>query len=93
MLVAIDSQKAFDSINHDFTFKALAVFNFGPSSTRWIQIYYRNISSTVMNNGYTTAPFKIFRGVGQGDQYPLIYLEFLWKSSLSIFVLIKIFRE
>ena len=30
LLVAIDFQKAFDSINHDFMFKALSVFNFGP---------------------------------------------------------------
>ena len=67
LLVAIDFQKAFDSINHDFMFKALSVFNFGPSLIRWIQILYKNISSTVMNNGYTTAPFKIFRGVRQGD--------------------------
>ena len=67
LLVAIDFQKAFDSINHDFMFKALSVFNFGPSLIRWIQIFYKTISSTVMNNGYTTAPFKIFRGVTQGD--------------------------
>ena len=67
LLVAIDFQKAFDSINHDFMFKALSVFNFGPSLIRWIQIFYKNISSTVMNNGYTTPPFKIFRGVRQGD--------------------------
>ena len=58
LLVAIDFQKAFDSINHDFMFKALSVFNFGPSLIRWIQIFYKNISSTVMNNGYTTSPFK-----------------------------------
>ena len=63
LLVAIDFQKAFDSINHDFMFKALSVFNFGPSLIRWIQIFYKNISSTVMNNGYTTPPFKISRGV------------------------------
>ena len=67
LLVAIDFQKAFDSINHDFMFKALSVFNFGPSLIRWIQIFYKNISSTVMNNGYTTPPFKISRGVRQGD--------------------------
>ena len=70
LLVAIDFQKAFDSINHDFMFKVLSVFKFGPSLITWIQIFYKNVSSTVMNNGYTTAPFKIFRGVGQGDPLP-----------------------
>ena len=67
LLAAIDFQKAFDSINHDFMFKALSILNFGPSLTRWIQTFYKNISSTVMNNGYTTAPFKVLRGVRQSD--------------------------
>ena len=68
LLVAIDFKKASDSINHDFMFKALSVFNFGPSLIRWIQIFYKNISSTVMNNRVTRQPlFKIFRGVRQGD--------------------------
>ena len=93
LLVATDFQKAFDSINHDLMFKALSVFNFGPSLIRWIQIFYKNISSTVMNNDYTTAPFKILRGVRQGDHYPLIHIYFVWKSSLSIDVLIKIFMD
>jgi len=34
LLVAIDVQKAFDSINHGFMFKALSIFNFGQSLTR-----------------------------------------------------------
>ena len=29
--------------------------------------FLQKFSSTVMNNGYTTAPFKIFRGVRQGE--------------------------
>ena len=39
LLVARDFQKAFDSINHDFMFKVLSVFKFGPSLIRWIQIF------------------------------------------------------
>ena len=48
-------------------FKALSAFNFGPSLIHWIQTFYRNITSTVMNDGYTTTPFQILRGVRQGD--------------------------
>ena len=50
VIVPTDFQKAFDSINHDFMFKALSVFNFGPSLIRWRQIFYKNISRTFMNN-------------------------------------------
>ena len=47
LLVAIDFQKAFDSINHDFMFKALSVFNFGPSfitemDTNFLQKYFQH---------------------------------------------------
>ena len=48
-------------------FKVLSIFNFGPSLIRWIQTFYKNISSTVMNNGFTTAPFEVGKGVRQGD--------------------------
>ena len=67
MLVAIDFQKAFDSVNRGFMFKVLSIFNFGPSLIRCIQTFYKNISSTVMNKCFTTAPFEVGKGVRQGD--------------------------
>ena len=67
LLVAIDFQKAFDSVNRIFMIKALSIFNFGPSLIRRVQTFYKNILSTVMNNGFTTAPFKVLKGVRQGD--------------------------
>ena len=62
LLVAIDFQKAFDSIKRNFM-----VQHFGPSLIHWIQTFYKNITSTVVNNGYTTTPFQVLRGVRQGD--------------------------
>ena len=58
LLVAIDFQKALDSIKRSFMVEALSAFNFGPSLIHWIQTFYKNITSTVMNNGYTTTPFQ-----------------------------------
>ena len=66
-LVSIDFKKAFDSVSRDFLFRTLAAFQFGPSFTRWIHTFYNNISSCVLNNGFSTAPFEIQRGVRQGD--------------------------
>ena len=67
MLVAIDFQKAFDPANRGCMFKALSIFNFGLSLIRWIQTFYKNISSMMMNNGFSTAPFEVGKGVRQGD--------------------------
>ena len=67
MLVAIDFQKAFDSVTRGFMFKVLSIFNFGPPLIRWIQTFYKNVSSTVMSDGFTTAPFEVGKCVRQGD--------------------------
>ena len=66
-LIAIDFQRAFDSVSREFLFKMLSVFSVGPSFTQWVQIFYKNISSCVINNGYSTGFFDIQRGVRQGD--------------------------
>ena len=47
--------------------KCLDVFGFGPSLKGWIETFYKNISSCVINNGMCTSQFEIQRGVRQGD--------------------------
>ena len=66
-LVAIDFEKAFDTLNFNFLIRTLHKFNFGPSFIQWIRTLYKNASSCVMNNGFTTGPFTLSRGVRQGD--------------------------
>ena len=39
ILVAIDFEKAFDSMDHTYLFKVLNAFNFGPSFIRWIRVF------------------------------------------------------
>ena len=34
---------------------------------QWIHTFYNNISSCVINNGFSTQPFAVERGVRQGD--------------------------
>ena len=63
----IDFEKAFDTLDFNFLIRALHKFNFSPSFIQWIRTLYKNISSCVMNNGFTTGPFTLSRGVRQGD--------------------------
>ena len=67
VLLFIDFEKAFDSIEWDFLYKSLAAFNFGPTLIGWIKTFYNNVSSCVLNNGLFSAPFQLERGVRQGD--------------------------
>ena len=49
--VFLDFEKAFDSIEWDFIQKCLESFNFGPNLRQWISVFYKDISSCVINNG------------------------------------------
>ena len=63
ILLMIDFQKAFDSIEWSFIIKAMKQFNFGPNIIKWVQIIYTDTSSCIINNKY----FKLNREVRQGD--------------------------
>ena len=66
-MLAIDFKKAFESVNRRFVLETLSAFDFGPSFIRWIRTFYQNMTNSVMNNGFSTGPFNILRGVRQGD--------------------------
>lgn len=67
MLLIIDFEKAFDSVEFDFIINALQSFNFGPSICQWFQTFYKNAKSCVINNGYLSSFFNLQRGCRQGD--------------------------
>jgi len=67
ILLFIDFEKAFDSIDWNFMLKCLDAFGFGPTLIRWVETFYRDITSCVLNNGICTPYFELQRGVRQGD--------------------------
>ena len=67
ILLFIDFEKAFDSLEWNFMIKSLQHFNFGNQFINWVKTIYKNISSCIINHGTTTPYFNISRGVCQGD--------------------------
>ena len=52
-LVAMDIEKAFDSLNHDFLILTLEKYDFGKNFTLWAKILLRDQESCVINRGTT----------------------------------------
>ncbi len=67
ILVLLDYEKAFDSVDRRFINKTLNFFGFGESIVRWVEIFYKNSVSCIINNGHCSEFFSINRGVRQGD--------------------------
>ena len=84
ILLFIDFEKAFDSIEWDFLYQSLEAFGFGPTLIGWIKTFYNNLSSCVINNGLFSKPFKLERGVRQGDLCHPIYL--LWQLKFWLYL-------
>ncbi len=67
MLVLIDFEKAFDSVSWKFIQETLSFFNFGESVLKWINIFYNESESCVIQNGHMSEFFSLKRGCRQGD--------------------------
>ena len=66
VVIGVDYEKAFDSLDWGFIDQAMRFFNFGDDLCKWVKMFYSNISSCVINNGWASQFFSIERGVRQG---------------------------
>jgi hypothetical protein len=66
LLVMLDFEKAFDSLNWEFIMYVLKQYKFGDNFIRWVKILYTDISSSVANNGHISENFLLKRGIRQG---------------------------
>jgi hypothetical protein len=74
-LLSLDQQKAFDRVDWGFLLRILERFNFGPSFCSWIKLFYTDVESAVVINGWTSTFFKPSRAVRQGCPLsPLVYV-------------------
>ncbi len=75
LLLLIDFQKAFDTVEWNYIKMVLESYNFGPSFIKWFFILYTGAGSCVINNGVYSSFFDIKRGCRQGDPLsPYIFI-------------------
>ena len=75
LLLLIDFEQAFDTVEWQFISKTLEYFNFGPSNKKWINLFYTEPQSCVIQNGHISEFFVLERGCRQGDPIsPYIFI-------------------
>ena len=52
LLLFLEFEKAFDTLEWSFMRKVLMRYGFGKSLINWVNIFYNNIESCILNNGW-----------------------------------------
>ena len=66
-IIFLDQEKAYDKILHPFLWASLETFGFPKRFTDTVKTLYSNAYTTIIMNGEKAEPFKVTRGVRQGD--------------------------
>jgi hypothetical protein len=67
IIVALDQEKAYDKIAHDYLWKTLEKFALPQPFIKTIQHLYEKAETVVIINGVISTPFRVTQGVHQGD--------------------------
>ncbi len=66
-IVALDQEKAYDMISHEYLWAVLRKLNFPENFIKTVRNLYEKAESCVMVNGSESTFYRIVRGVRQGD--------------------------
>jgi hypothetical protein len=75
-IVALDQEKAYDKIDHDYLWRVLRKFDFPEPFIKRIQELYKNMEKRIKINETLSEWFEIKRGVHQGDPMSCILYNF-----------------
>ena len=59
LLLIVDLERAFDTIEWAFVDKTFHLLGFGSSFIKWINLFYCDIQSCVINNSWSTGFFEL----------------------------------
>ena len=75
LLIQVDFEKAFDSVEHNFLYNTMEKLGFGPYLIHLVKVAFFGCLSYVNVNGYLSSPVYLFRGLHQGSPLsPILFL-------------------
>ena len=78
LLLLLDFEKAFDTLEWSFIDATLKFFGFGPTFCKWVSTLYLRAAYRTM--GIALNFSILIEGLGKGIRYPLTSLYYLWNS-------------
>ena len=84
-IVAMDIEKAFDSLDHTFLIQVLKKYGFGKTFITWVETIISNQESYVINRGNTTQYFILGKCAHQGD--PILAYLFIMVLEVLFFLI------
>jgi exonuclease III len=75
LIIALDQEKAYDKISHDYLWRVLKAFNIPPEYIQATRELYEHAETRVCVNGFMSAPYTVNRGVRQGDPLSCILFD------------------
>ena len=74
-LLKLDFHKAYDSVKWKFVDDVLELMEFGAIWTKWNNLCLSSALTSIVINGSPTTPFKMERGLRQGDfLFPFLFV-------------------
>ncbi len=67
VIIALDQEKAYDKIRHEYLWATLEACKLPHHFIKMVKALYGNAFTKVAINGFLSEPFKVSRGVRQGD--------------------------
>ena len=75
LVLQVDFEKAFDSVEHSFLFKTLETMGFGQYLIKLVKIAFHGCLGYINVNGYLSKPVYLGRGLHQGSPLsPILFL-------------------
>ena len=83
-IVCLDQEKAYDKVRHEFIWKTLEKFDFPRHFIDTVKALYQSGETVIIINGVISRPYKITRGVRQGDPLSCLIFNLAIESLASI---------
>ena len=66
-IIALDQEKAYDKIRHDYLWATLDKFDIPPTFSKTVKALYQHAYMQVAINGILSSPYQVTHGIQQGD--------------------------